>query len=163
MTSQVSIPVVVDEPSGVLGGIATNWIIVVSIPVVVDEPSGVRQSFHQENRNMESQSLLSWMSPRAHAHHGSDTPTDRRVSIPVVVDEPSGARARGRQQRLHAVDVRVSIPVVVDEPSGGADGARAVSRKTRSQSLLSWMSPRALDVGGNDASETRSLNPCCRG
>ncbi len=62
----------------------------VSIPVVVDEPSGVYYAVDDAVYGEMSQSLLSWMSPRA---RGVGTPARaaRLVSIPVVVDEPSGA------------------------------------------------------------------------
>ncbi len=62
----------------------------VSIPVVVDEPSGEAPESSMTRALQLSQSLLSWMSPRAdrRAVHHIALPS---VSIPVVVDEPSGA------------------------------------------------------------------------
>ncbi len=105
------------------------------------------------------------------------------VSIPVVVDEPSGVK---QIKTWMASKDPVSIPVVVDEPSGGAMG-RERFRLYTSQSLLSWMSPRAGGGGGavrclspvsipvvvdepsggeshgHDGNRPERLNPCCRG
>ncbi len=87
---------------------------VVSIPVVVDEPSGEGADGPMTVPGGKSQSLLSWMSPRARAVRPAPRPRGG-VSIPVVVDEPSGASRKERPRHVS----RVSIPVVVDEPSGG--------------------------------------------
>ncbi len=82
----------------------------------------------------------------------------------------------------------VSIPVVVDEPSGEAFLAEWLRHFVPSQSLLSWMSPRAFTIEGvvhpegcasqsllswmspramcnlrAEAWASTSLNPCCRG
>ncbi len=81
-----------------------------------------------------SQSLLSWMSPRA-IQLAQANPAIVAVSIPVVVDEPSGAWW---------------------ELSWNAGGRS-------SQSLLSWMSPRAIDHPAIMPHCTDGLNPCCRG
>ncbi len=181
----------------------------VSIPVVVDEPSGVALSrVGVQPGRVRSQSLLSWMSPRAGKIPGR-APRGGGVSIPVVVDEPSGApaaeaifrqlclsqsllswmspragrrghhvdgAARGSQSllswmspraRAHSSDGAhldaVSIPVVVDEPSGGGSMVTVDVPAKLSQSLLSWMSPRARPGRRRGLPQLVGLNPCCRG
>ncbi len=156
----------------------------VSIPVVVDEPSGGADNWLYAAGLWVSQSLLSWMSPRAEVW--SELPeVHREVSIPVVVDEPSG----GTECTVKPAEMqKVSIPVVVDEPSGADELRTDTMSEQESQSLLSWMSPRARDEepcappgvarvsipvvvdepSGARARRTprrgrRSLNPCCRG
>ncbi len=91
----------------------------VSIPVVVDEPSGVDRFSDPFPSTNESQSLLSWMSPRAFRDHATSARIVVMVSIPVVVDEPSGAWSA---DHTHGSRGAVSIPVVVDEPSGASRG-----------------------------------------
>ncbi len=161
----VSIPVVVDEPSGVppvegrikivkASQSLLSWmspratvppfdavhLAEVSIPVVVDEPSGVCAAATPCASSATSQSLLSWMSPRA--KHGLPiVGAIVPVSIPVVVDEPSGGPLTVKSTSLCS---RVSIPVVVDEPSGVERVTGRRGADEMSQSLLSWMSPRAL-------------------
>ncbi len=130
----VSIPVVVDEPSGGLPAARDLRGVRVSIPVVVDEPSGVEEKQYFTTCVERSQSLLSWMSPRAaHFTATSDTISFESQSLlswmsPRAFDPPPG----------HDLHLWVSIPVVVDEPSG----ARSAS------------GPRA---------SASCLNPCCRG